>query len=417
MSRFTIRILIAGSLALASWCVRADIQSAQTAYRQGDYDAAVNEFRRLADQGDAAAQAMLGFMYTRGLGVGRDYSEARRWLESAARQGNAEGEARLGFAYYYGRGVSQDYTEAMKWIKKAADEGDPYGYYAIAILHAEGKAVSLDYGQALKYFRMAAEKENAPGEAGLAVTYESGRGVPVDYDQAEKWFRRAAEQGDATGMWGLARLYHEGHGVPKDFSKAADWLKRAVQQNYPPAQYALAYVCARGEGVPLDFAEAKRLMDLAADAGYEPAKKDTPTLAKWMAENPGRVKVAASGGGMTIRVIEWKQTPYTVQTGGNVNTNCNIYGAGNSISMNCNSTTQSYGWNHVLNAMLVVASDNTAHIIACDAAWRWSKCRGLRAGETFQAHWAPKGLAVTYTTPKGKVEEGTYTIVQSRKLE
>jgi TPR repeat protein len=93
---------------------------------------------------------MLGFMYTRGLAVGRDYAEAKRWLESAAQQGNGEGEARLGFAYYYGRGVLQDYAEATTWIMKAADRGDLYGYYALGALYSEGKVVSLDYHQALK---------------------------------------------------------------------------------------------------------------------------------------------------------------------------------------------------------------------------------------------------------------------------
>lgn len=74
------------------------------------------------------------------------------------------------------------------------------------------------------------------------------------------------------------------------------------------------------------------------------------------------------------------------------------------------------GWPHVLNALLVVASDGNAHIIACDAAWRWSKCKALRTGDIFQAHWAKRGLAVEYVTEKGKRKEATYAVLSSRSL-
>ena len=46
-----------------------DYQAGAEAYKRGDYDAAVQEFRLLAEQGHAQAQVNLGIMSSQGLGV------------------------------------------------------------------------------------------------------------------------------------------------------------------------------------------------------------------------------------------------------------------------------------------------------------------------------------------------------------
>jgi hypothetical protein len=50
--------------------------------------------------------------------------------------------------------------------------------------------------------------------------------------------------------------------------------------------------------------------------------------------------------------------------------------------LNCNSSDNTIRWQHVLNAMLGDATDGNAYILACDRAWRWSKCTGLKPGDT-----------------------------------
>ena len=46
----------------------ADFDKGMTAYRSGDYQAALAEWRPLAESGHAAAQNNLGFMYAKGHG-------------------------------------------------------------------------------------------------------------------------------------------------------------------------------------------------------------------------------------------------------------------------------------------------------------------------------------------------------------
>ena len=58
----------------------------------GDHEAAVAEFRRLAEQDHPAATGMMAMAYMHGQGVPEDHDEAARWLERAAALG-VEGAA------------------------------------------------------------------------------------------------------------------------------------------------------------------------------------------------------------------------------------------------------------------------------------------------------------------------------------
>ena len=53
--------------------------------------------RLAADQGTAAAQFNLGFMFERGQGVTQNHAEAVKWYRLAADQGYANAQHNLGF--------------------------------------------------------------------------------------------------------------------------------------------------------------------------------------------------------------------------------------------------------------------------------------------------------------------------------
>ena len=62
----------------------------------GDYATALQEWRPLAEQGNADAQYNLGVMYDNGQGVPQDYAEAVKWYRLAAEQGYATHNTILG---------------------------------------------------------------------------------------------------------------------------------------------------------------------------------------------------------------------------------------------------------------------------------------------------------------------------------
>tara|TARA_B110000259_G_scaffold169231_1_gene199023 strand:+ start:76 stop:591 length:516 start_codon:yes stop_codon:yes gene_type:complete len=77
-------------------------------------------YRLAADQGDAAAQFILGIKYEEEL----NDKGAVHWFRQAANQGHADAQFCLGFAYKYGRGVEQSDKGAVHWYRQAADQGD-----------------------------------------------------------------------------------------------------------------------------------------------------------------------------------------------------------------------------------------------------------------------------------------------------
>jgi TPR repeat protein len=101
-----------------------DFQKGLEAYESGDYAAALQEWKPLAEQGDATAQNNLGVMYENGDGVPQDDAEAVNWFRLAAEQGLADAQSNLGIMYEYGKGVLQDNVMAHMWYNIASANGN-----------------------------------------------------------------------------------------------------------------------------------------------------------------------------------------------------------------------------------------------------------------------------------------------------
>ena len=102
----------------------ADFNDGWVASKEGDYKTAFNEWKPLAEQGDAGAQHNLGWMYGNGKGVLKDDKQAVKWYQKAADQGFAKAQFNLGGMYAYGEGVLKDLSKAKYWIKKAYENPD-----------------------------------------------------------------------------------------------------------------------------------------------------------------------------------------------------------------------------------------------------------------------------------------------------
>src|SRR5262245_37135735 len=99
---------------------RKEWSEAKRAHMRADYVIESQLYQKMADAGDARAQASLGVMYDKGRGVVQDFGQALKWFRRAADAGEARGVCSVGSMYDRGRGVPQDYAEAMKWYVRAA---------------------------------------------------------------------------------------------------------------------------------------------------------------------------------------------------------------------------------------------------------------------------------------------------------
>ena len=98
-------ILLVGIFALALFggAIAGPFEDGKAAYLNGDYETALRLWRPLADQGNAEAQAGLGWMYFHGQGVAQDYVQAISWYRKAADQGHVVAQANLGLMYEHGQ--------------------------------------------------------------------------------------------------------------------------------------------------------------------------------------------------------------------------------------------------------------------------------------------------------------------------
>ena len=115
-------LVLAAMLAIGgSSIARADSLSAgRAAYARADYVAAARWLLPLAERGNPAAQAMIGFMYENGQGVPQGYEAATYWYRLAAEQGNSTAQYLLGLMYDKGFGVPLDEIAAHMWLNLAA---------------------------------------------------------------------------------------------------------------------------------------------------------------------------------------------------------------------------------------------------------------------------------------------------------
>jgi len=116
----TLAILL---LSAAPPATAGDFRSGLSAYNRGDYITAFRDWYPLAEHGDAPAQAGLGFLFHKGLGVIQDDIEAASWFEKAAGKGQAEAQLLLGTLYFFGEGVQQNYVMAFAWCEIAQSNG------------------------------------------------------------------------------------------------------------------------------------------------------------------------------------------------------------------------------------------------------------------------------------------------------
>jgi TPR repeat protein len=120
-------LLLVASLGLGapSVCHADTLAAGRAAYAHADYVGAARLLVPLAQRGNAAAQALLGFMYANGQGVPQGYEAATYWYRLAAEQGDTTAQYLLGLMYDKGFGVPLDEIAAHKWLNLAAAHAPP----------------------------------------------------------------------------------------------------------------------------------------------------------------------------------------------------------------------------------------------------------------------------------------------------
>ncbi len=277
--------------------------------KRGDYRKAIYWYQRTGEKdGDASdkgyALGELGRIFMEGLGVEKDYSNAKRYLEQGVDAKSSKSACYLGILYRDGLGVEKDFETAKSYFLKSIDycnwEAQPY--YELGNLYFD----SSKYDDALKYYDLASsrgdEESGGPltervyvkldGYSSLAIykrglIYLKGLGGEIDKEKGIEYFRRAASRGCENAINELKEMNlpvpsliieKKQTEIKRDILK---WYKEAAEQGSIESQFQLGCIYANGKIsvddeysriVEIDDTEALKWYAKAAEQGNKKAQ-------------------------------------------------------------------------------------------------------------------------------------------------
>lgn len=250
--------------------------------RKRDSARAVAALRRAAEQNFAPAQALLGYMLEKGIGISADPAGAFQLYQRSAQQNDEGGLFNLGRAFAHGIGTAVDLNRARGHYERAAAMGSREARDALANLgrapaaqtpqqqeFSRGATLykSGKHADAAQIFLALAERGYAPAQQQIGSQYANGEGVSRDDRRAAQWFLKSAEQNYAIAQNSLAELYELGRGVPDNWVESARWAQRSADQGNAYGMLLVGRAYQFGIGVPQDRQQAIRWFDKAGSRG------------------------------------------------------------------------------------------------------------------------------------------------------
>ena len=102
----------------------AIVDKAMEALKAENYLLAKEIWTQESDAGNPRAQAALGLLYYKGLGVEKNLEESFRWFLESAKNDLLKGQVAVANMYFKGLGVSRDFVSAYIWARLASRSGN-----------------------------------------------------------------------------------------------------------------------------------------------------------------------------------------------------------------------------------------------------------------------------------------------------
>lgn len=160
-----------------------------------------------------------------------NFQEAVELYKKAAEQGHYHACRSLGDIYYYGHGVPKNEEEGLEWYSKCADHSSAKELRMLAYSYKE-----LGYTtKAIKYYQMSAEKGELMSYWYLGnILDKEGR-----INEAFQWYLKGAELNEPYCQDSLGKLYFLGLGVAENNAESIKWLKKSVDNGNENAKSSL----------------------------------------------------------------------------------------------------------------------------------------------------------------------------------
>ncbi|MBQ7161147.1 MAG: sel1 repeat family protein [Clostridia bacterium] len=223
---------------------------------EGDFPSAVRRLVRLADDGEAQAAYLLGYMYYTGKGVEPSHEIAVGFLEASAKKGFIPAVKLLGGIKRKKASLSDG---EIKVLKAEADGGDAKACYKYAVLLMRGEGVERNKELAVEYFDRAAKKGHFLSMIALFDRFAIDADIEKQWTRAYFWFKQA---------WVIDRdrlnivhpniidgekLFLEAEDERLPVEKRKEMLEQAAKQGFHGAYAAYGDLCDPAQAI--DFYE------------------------------------------------------------------------------------------------------------------------------------------------------------------
>lgn len=244
--------------------------------------------KRAADEGQADAQALLGFLHESDAlkvlygytAFKADKKRGSQLLERACAGGSLYASMVMGHRYSYGVGVSQNlevgvvlYEQAAAMAVAALDEerilsveqSNPVDFDHLTLLAPSMPTDErIDKAQ-VEYLDYSARSGDLQGMLQMGYLYHMGsHGVPRDRAAARKWFQSAADKGEPQGLANLGMMQLRAG----EYVDAVKSLRRSAKRNDLSGWAGLGYAFLYGAGLPQSDKLAAKCMWKAAGIGH-----------------------------------------------------------------------------------------------------------------------------------------------------
>jgi TPR repeat protein len=284
----------------------------------GHYDW-FNLYTFTANEGNAHAQYMLGYIYLDGSFIPQDIPTGLQWLQKSAEQNFAKAQCYLGVIYLQGLfGIEADPQKAVQWFRLASEQEDDDATKYLAECLVTGNGIEKNTAEAIHLWKKFAQEYNNEFVDQKYTKHISGdkrcqymlgmlyldETLSEYYNpkEAVKWLRRSAEQGYASAQEELGIRFLKGEDVKQNIIDARFFLHKAAKQNFAVAQFYLAEIYAEGKGVTVNRKEAFKWYKKSAEAGYVPAQQ---VIADWYLRGIGTARNEVIGYSFLSLLAVW----------------------------------------------------------------------------------------------------------------
>ena len=189
--------------------------------------------RAAAEQGLVDAQAQLGFLYARGIGVDRDFAEARRGMRSPPSAAMPRPNSVSASSMRTGFGVAADPRDRRLVVRAIRGEGQRRRADRAGADVRQRPGSSADPARAAALLEQAAERGHPRAHYHFALHLLDGTASPKTASWRKRICARPRSPATRPAMVVLARLHGDGF-------EAAQWWRAAANAGDPEAQFTVA---------------------------------------------------------------------------------------------------------------------------------------------------------------------------------